>query len=81
MKAEEIVAKEVARQAEFGMEPSWDDFVIAGIEEGRREEQERMTKCLRQLHKKGWTLADVIQAEDYNESIIHLGEAKGMGVK
>ena len=30
---EEIVKREVARQAEFGMEPSWQDFVIAGIEE------------------------------------------------
>ena len=33
MDAKEIVAKEVARQAEFGMEPSWEDFVIAGIRE------------------------------------------------
>ncbi len=34
---EEIVAKEVARQAEFGMEPSWEDFVIAGMEESKSQ--------------------------------------------
>ena len=33
MKPKSIVAKEVARQAEFGMEPSWEDFVKAGIKE------------------------------------------------
>ena len=27
--AKKIVANEVTRQAEFGMEPSWEDFVIA----------------------------------------------------
>ena len=31
---------------------------------GVSHEQERMTKALRDLHKQGWTLADVIQAED-----------------
>ena len=36
MEAKEIVDNEVARQAEFGMEPSWEDFVIAGLEEGMR---------------------------------------------
>ncbi len=30
MEAKEIVAEEVARQAKFGYEPSWEDFVIAG---------------------------------------------------
>ncbi len=34
MKAEEIVAKEVARQEEFGYEPSWEDLVIAGQKAG-----------------------------------------------
>jgi len=34
MKAKEIVAKEVARQAEFGYEPSWEDFVEAGYKAG-----------------------------------------------
>lgn len=33
----EIVKKEVARQAEFGMEPGWEDFVIAGIEEAKAQ--------------------------------------------
>lgn len=37
MEVKDIVGKEVARQAEFGMEPSWEDFVIAGVEAGRRE--------------------------------------------
>ena len=37
MESKEIVAKEVARQAEFGMEPSWEDFVIAGKEAGIKE--------------------------------------------
>jgi len=27
-------------------------------------EQKRMTKALRELHKDGWTLSDVIEAED-----------------
>ena len=34
MKAKDIVAQEVARQAEFGYEPSWEDFVIAGRQAG-----------------------------------------------
>lgn len=42
MEAKEIVANEVVRQKEFGYEPSWEDFVIAGMEEGRREERERI---------------------------------------
>ena len=33
MKPKSIVAKEVARQAEFGMEPGWEDFAVAGIRE------------------------------------------------
>lgn len=41
MEAKEIVTIEVARQKEFGYEPSWEDFVIAGqqagIREGRKE--------------------------------------------
>lgn len=37
MEAKEIVAKEVARQKEFGYEPSWEDFVIAGRKAGIRE--------------------------------------------
>ena len=31
---------------------------------GIREERKRMTKALRELHKQGWTLAEVIEAED-----------------
>ena len=31
MDAKDIVAKEVARQAEFGYEPSREDFVVAGM--------------------------------------------------
>ncbi len=38
----------------------WEDGRKAGI----REEQKRMTKALRELHKQGWTLSDVIEAED-----------------
>ncbi len=37
MKAKKIVEEEVARQREFGMEPSWEDFVIAGIDAGIKE--------------------------------------------
>lgn len=37
MDAKEIVEQEVARQAGFGMEPSWEDFVLAGYREGKRE--------------------------------------------
>lgn len=37
MKAKEVVAQEVARQKEFGYEPSWEDFVIAGQQAGIRE--------------------------------------------
>ena len=37
IEAKDIVAHEVARQAEFGMEPSWEDFVIAGQQAGIRE--------------------------------------------
>lgn len=37
MKASDIVAQEEARQAEFGMEPSGEDFVIAGQQSGIRE--------------------------------------------
>jgi len=37
MKAEEIVESEVKRQAEFGYEPSFEDMVIAGIQQGRKE--------------------------------------------
>ncbi len=37
MTAKEIVQHELSRQAEFGMEPSWEDFVIAGHKEGMRE--------------------------------------------
>lgn len=39
------------------------DWPIAK-KEGKREEQKRMTRALRELHKKGWTLTDVIEAED-----------------
>jgi len=34
VEAKEIVAEEVARQAEFGCEPSWEDFVVAGQQAG-----------------------------------------------
>ncbi len=37
IKAKDIVAKEVARQAAFGYEPSWEDFVIAGYKAGIKE--------------------------------------------
>lgn len=37
MQAKDIVAEEVARQADFGYEPSWEDFVIAGQKAGRKE--------------------------------------------
>ena len=30
----------------------------------KKAERERMTKALRELHKQGWTLSDVIEAED-----------------
>ena len=31
---------------------------------GREEEQKRMTNALRELNKNGWTLSDVIEAEN-----------------
>ena len=37
MDAKDIVAKEIARQAKFGYEPSWLDLVIAGQKAGIRE--------------------------------------------
>ena len=37
MEAKDIVAAELARQAEFGYEPSWLDFVIAGEKAGIKE--------------------------------------------
>ena len=37
MEASSIVAMEIVRQAEFGMEPSWQDFTIAGKQAGWRE--------------------------------------------
>jgi len=46
MEAKDIVEKEVARQREFGYEPSWEDFVIAGIEAGIREENERILNVI-----------------------------------
>ena len=42
MEPKEIVAQEVARQKEFGYEPSWEDFVIAGMDEGKKQERERI---------------------------------------
>jgi len=36
----------------------------AGRQVGRDEEQKRITKALRELHKQSWTLSDVIEAED-----------------
>ena len=44
--AKEIVEKEVARQAKFGMEPSWEDFVLAGITESKKEESIFLDKIL-----------------------------------
>ena len=32
--------------------------------EGVEAEQKRMTRVLRELHKQGWTLSDVIEAEN-----------------
>jgi len=37
VKVEDIVKAELARQAAFGYEPSWLDFVIAGQQAGIRE--------------------------------------------
>ena len=37
MRAKDIVVQEIARQAEFGMEPSWEDFVMAGIQARMKE--------------------------------------------
>ena len=37
MEAKEIVEQEVARQADFGYAPSWEDFVIAGRVAGIKE--------------------------------------------
>lgn len=74
MEAKDIVAEEVARQAEFGYEPSWEDFVIAGQVAGIREvvewiEQYECTDedCVRwqcferdkwQSQKKEWGIKD-----------------------
>ena len=44
MESKEVVANEVARQAEFGYEPSWLDFVIAGQRAGRQEVVEEIEK-------------------------------------
>ena len=43
-----------------------------GRKVGIKEEQKRMTKALRELHKQGWTLSDVIEAEDT------MGEVEGL---
>jgi len=45
MTIKDIVAKEVARQAGFGYEPSWEDFVIAGQQAGIRE----VVECVESL--------------------------------
>ena len=45
MKAKDIVEKEVARQAEFGMEPSWEDFVIAVQDAGIQEALDLAVDC------------------------------------
>ena len=41
MDTKEIVGKEIARQAEFGKEPSWKDFIeasyLAGYSDGYQE--------------------------------------------
>ena len=37
MEVKDIVAQEVARQAEFGYEPGWEDMVIAGYKAGIKE--------------------------------------------
>ena len=37
MEVKEIVKQEIERQAKFGYEPSWEDFVIAGQMAGKRE--------------------------------------------
>jgi len=47
MEAKEIVAMELARQAEFGYEPSWEDFVIAGQVDGRRE----VVDCIKKIDR------------------------------
>ena len=44
MEAKEIVVREVARQSEFGHEPSWEDFVIAGQRNGIKEVVEEIEK-------------------------------------
>ena len=40
------------------------DIYELGKQAGIKTEQKRMTKALRELHKQGWTLLDVIEAED-----------------
>lgn len=37
MEAKDIVANEIAKQAEFGMEPSFEDIAIVAIEAGMKE--------------------------------------------
>jgi len=44
MDAKDIVGAEVKRQAEFGYEPSWEDFVIAGQQAGMKEVVEWVEK-------------------------------------
>ena len=41
-----------------------EDSYKAGIQEGRREEQKRMTKALRKLHDTGWSLGEILEGED-----------------
>lgn len=59
MKARDIVIKEVVRQAEFGMEPSWEDFAIAGQKVGIKEVVDWINKSIpisshRDFFLEGW---------------------------
>ena len=54
MEAKDIVAQEVKRQAKFGMEPSWEDFVIAGIEAGQRKVVEWIKAHPKETHYWSW---------------------------
>jgi len=71
MEAKDIVAKEVARQAEFGCEPSWEDFVVAGKQAGKAE-------CAKTHFKPDW----IIKAQDIKDATeegFKAGEDQGYG--
>lgn len=63
MDANEIVIAECRRQAKFGYEPSWEDFVIAGMEEAKKQRDIQWVKYL--MHEKHY-MSDIPPA-DYEE--------------